>query len=50
MQTAEPGIYAIGDIAMGYPQLAHAGAAEGILAVTHIASEADEADPRSTTR
>ena len=27
MQTAEPGIYAIGDIAMGYPQLAHAGAA-----------------------
>jgi dihydrolipoamide dehydrogenase len=39
MQTAEPGIYAIGDIAMGYPQLAHAGAAEGILAVTHIAGK-----------
>jgi len=39
MQTAEPGIYAIGDIAMGYPQLAHAGAMEGIVAVTHIAGK-----------
>jgi len=39
MQTAEPGIYAIGDIAAGYPQLAHAGAMEGIVAVTHIAGK-----------
>jgi dihydrolipoamide dehydrogenase len=39
MQTAEPGIYAIGDIAMGYPQLAHAGAIEGIVSVTHIAGK-----------
>ena len=39
MQTAEPGIYAIGDIAMGYPQLAHAGAMEGIVAVTHMAGK-----------
>jgi len=39
MRTAEPGIYAIGDIAMGYPQLAHAGAMEGIVAVTHIAGK-----------
>ncbi len=39
MQTAEPGIYAIGDIAMGYPQLAHSGAMEGIVAVTHIAGK-----------
>ncbi len=39
MRTAEPGIYAIGDIAAGYPQLAHSGAAEGILAVTHIAGK-----------
>ena len=39
MQTAEPGVYAIGDIAMGYPQLAHAGAMEGIVAVTHIAGK-----------
>ena len=39
MQTAEPGIYAIGDIAMGYPQLAHAGAMEGIVAVTDIAGQ-----------
>ena len=39
MQTAEGGIYAIGDIALGYPQLAHAGAMEGIVAVTHIAGK-----------
>jgi dihydrolipoamide dehydrogenase len=39
MRTTEPGIYAIGDIAMGYPQLAHAGAMEGIVAVTHIAGK-----------
>ena len=40
MRTAEPGIYAIGDIAMGYPQLAHSGAMEGIVAVTHISGKA----------
>lgn len=40
MQTAEPGIYAIGDIVMGYPQLAHSGAMAGIVAVTHIAGKA----------
>jgi dihydrolipoamide dehydrogenase len=39
MRTAEPGIYAIGDVVMGYPQLAHAGAMEGIVAVTHIAGK-----------
>ena len=39
MRTAEPGIYAIGDIAMGYPQLAHSGAMEGIVAVTHISGK-----------
>ncbi len=39
MRTAEPGIYAIGDIVVGYPQLAHAGAMEGIVAVTHIAGK-----------
>jgi dihydrolipoamide dehydrogenase len=40
MQTAEPGIYAIGDIVAGFPQLAHAGAMEGIVAVGHIAGQA----------
>ncbi len=39
MRTAEPGVYAIGDIAFGYPLLAHAGAMEGIVAVTHIAGK-----------
>ena len=39
MQTAEPGIYAIGDIVMGTPQLAHVGAMEGIVAVSKIAGK-----------
>jgi dihydrolipoamide dehydrogenase len=38
MQTAEPGTYAVGDIVAGVPQLAHAGFAEGIAAITHIAT------------
>ena len=38
MLTAEPSIYAVGDIVAGTPQLAHAGFAEGIAAVTHIAT------------
>ena len=37
-QTAEPGVYAVGDIVAGTPQLAHAGFAEGIAAITHIGS------------
>jgi dihydrolipoamide dehydrogenase len=36
MRTAEPGLYAIGDILAGYPQLAHAGTREAIAAVGHI--------------
>jgi dihydrolipoamide dehydrogenase len=39
MQTGEPGIYAIGDIVAGYPQLAHSGSMCGIVAVTHIAGK-----------
>ncbi|HVP53571.1 MAG TPA: dihydrolipoyl dehydrogenase [Candidatus Eisenbacteria bacterium] len=39
MQTAEPGVFAIGDIVMGTPQLAHVGAMEGIVAVTKIAGK-----------
>ncbi len=38
MQTAEPHLYAVGDIVAGTPQLAHAGFAEGIAAVTYIAT------------
>jgi dihydrolipoamide dehydrogenase len=38
MQTAEPGVYAVGDILAGTPQLAHAAFAEGISAITHIAT------------
>ena len=36
-QTEEPGLYAIGDIVAGMPQLAHASSMEGIVAVTHVA-------------
>jgi len=39
MQTAEPGVYAIGDIVMGSPQLAHVGAMEGLVAVAQIAGK-----------
>ena len=39
MQTAEPGVYAIGDIVLGTPQLAHAGAMEGLVAVSKIAGK-----------
>lgn len=38
METAEPGLYAVGDIVAGSLQLAHVGFAEGIAAVTHIAT------------
>lgn len=37
MQTAEAGVYAIGDIVAGMPQLAHVGAMQGIVAVAKIA-------------
>ena len=39
MQTGEPGVYAIGDIVLGMPQLAHVGAMEGIVAVAKIAGK-----------
>ncbi|MFP5237796.1 MAG: dihydrolipoyl dehydrogenase [Acidobacteriota bacterium] len=39
-QTAEPGVYAIGDIVAGLPQLAHVGAMSGIVAVSKIAGRA----------
>jgi dihydrolipoamide dehydrogenase len=45
-QTAEPGIYAIGDIVAGFPQLAHVGAMSGIVAVSHIAGRSFRAVKR----
>ena len=38
MQTTAPGVYAVGDIVAGAPQLAHVAFAEAIAAVTHIAT------------
>jgi len=37
--TSEPGVYAIGDIVAGTPQLAHVATAEGMVAVAHIAGK-----------
>ncbi|MFQ5778074.1 MAG: dihydrolipoyl dehydrogenase [Terriglobia bacterium] len=39
MQTAEPGLYAIGDIVAGMPWLAHAAAWQGLAAVGKIAGK-----------
>jgi dihydrolipoamide dehydrogenase len=43
METEEKGLYAIGDIVAGLPQLAHAAMMEGIVAVTHIAGKPTQA-------
>ncbi|HEX9761189.1 MAG TPA: dihydrolipoyl dehydrogenase [Candidatus Acidoferrales bacterium] len=39
METAEPGLWAIGDIVAGMPQLAHAASMEGIIAVGKMAGK-----------
>ena len=38
-RTGEPGLYAIGDIVAGTPQLAHVATAEGMVAVGHAAGK-----------
>lgn len=38
-RTGEPGVYAIGDVVAGTPQLAHVAAMEGMVAVAHIAGK-----------
>jgi dihydrolipoamide dehydrogenase len=46
MQTGEPGVYAIGDIVAGLPQLAHSGMMAGIVAVAKIAGKPEKSiDP-----
>ena len=39
-QTGEPGVYAIGDVVAGTPQLAHVATMEGMIAVAHMAGKA----------
>jgi dihydrolipoamide dehydrogenase len=39
METDEPGVYAVGDIVAGLPQLAHVGAMEGMVVVAKIAGK-----------
>jgi dihydrolipoamide dehydrogenase len=39
MRTAEPGVFAVGDLVAGAPQLAHVGFAEGIVVVKGILGE-----------
>ena len=38
-QTAEPGVYAIGDVVAGTPQLAHVATRGGMIAVAHMAGK-----------
>ena len=38
-ETAEPGVFAIGDVVAGTPQLAHVATAEAVVAVAHIAGK-----------
>jgi dihydrolipoamide dehydrogenase len=38
-RTQEPGLYAIGDLVAGMPQLAHVATAQGMVAVGHIAGK-----------
>ncbi len=38
-QTGEPGVYAIGDIVAGTPQLAHVATMQGLVAVAHMAGK-----------
>jgi len=42
MATEEPGIYAVGDIVAGMPQLAHVGFMGAVVAVMHIAGKDDK--------
>jgi len=39
METAEPGVYAIGDVVAGMPQLAHVATAQGMVAVAKMAGK-----------
>jgi dihydrolipoyl dehydrogenase len=38
-RTGEPGVYAIGDVVFGTPQLAHVATREGMIAVAHMAGK-----------
>jgi dihydrolipoamide dehydrogenase len=48
METSEPGLYAIGDIVAGLPQLAHAASMGGIIAVGKMAGK--DVPPLDRTR
>ena len=47
-RTGEPGVYAIGDVVAGTPQLAHVATREGMIAVAHMAGK--EAVPINKNR
>ena len=38
-QTGEPGVYAIGDVVAGTPQLAHVATMQGMVAVAQMAGK-----------
>lgn len=41
-RTGEPGVYAIGDVVAGTPQLAHVATKEGLIAVAHMAGKSTQ--------
>ena len=47
-QTGEPGVYAIGDVVAGTPQLAHVATREGMIAVAHMAGKPAHADQQES--
>ncbi len=47
-RTGEPGVYAIGDVVAGTPQLAHVASMEGMVAIAHMAGK--EAIPINKNR
>ena len=46
-RTGEPGVYAIGDLVAGTPQLAHVAAMQGMVAVAHMAGKQAKAVNRN---
>ena len=47
-QTGEPGVYAIGDVVAGTPQLAHVATMEGMVAVDHMTGKPGDSDQQES--
>ena len=47
-QTGEPGVYAIGDVVAGTPQLAHVATMEGMVALDHMTGKHGDPDQQES--